>query len=296
MGHRRRGGFEEVSVMVRRSVRFPRLARVYSGLAALVAGLLFITAAWAMRVSPMVSELTTSGAGSAARIEVGNVGTAALPFETRITRMDIDADGNIVETPADEDFLVFPPQGLVPVSGRQVVRVQWIGEPNIEVSRAYYLWVKQLPVATDPTVTESGGAVAVQVLYTMKALIVVAPPGAEPKVEVVSVRPAMVTPPAPEIDPSLTGGAPVAQPPAEPGVEVVVSNTGKRYALMSGATWVIEGTDVSGQAYRRELNSDEVSKTVGVGYLAPGGGRRTFKVPTGVELDATKPVTLRFAR
>lgn len=282
--------------MVRRSVRFPRLARVYSGLAALVAGLLFITAAWAMRVSPMVSELTTSGAGSAARIEVGNVGTAALPFETRITRMDIDADGNIVETPADEDFLVFPPQGLVPVSGRQVVRVQWIGEPNIEVSRAYYLWVKQLPVATDPTVTESGGAVAVQVLYTMKALIVVAPPGAEPKVEVVSVRPAMVTPPAPEIDPSLTGGAPVAQPPAEPGVEVVVSNTGKRYALMSGATWVIEGTDVSGQAYRRELNSDEVSKTVGVGYLAPGGGRRTFKVPTGVELDATKPVTLRFAR
>ncbi len=282
--------------MVRRSVRFPRLARVYSGLAALVAGLLFITAAWAMRVSPMVSELTTSGAGSAARIEVGNVGTAALPFETRITRMDIDADGNIVETPADEDFLVFPPQGLVPVSGRQVVRVQWIGEPNIEVSRAYYLWVKQLPVATDPTVTESGGAVAVQVLYTMKALIVVAPPGAEPKVEVVSVRPAMVTPPAPEIDPSLTGGAPVAQPPAEPGVEVVVSNSGKRYALMSGATWVIEGTDVSGQAYRRELNSDEVSKTVGVGYLAPGGGRRTFKVPTGVELDATKPVTLRFAR
>lgn len=282
--------------MVRRSVRFPRLARVYSGLAALVAGLLFITAAWAMRVSPMVSELTTSGAGSAARIEVGNVGTAALPFETRITRMDIDADGNIVETPADEDFLVFPPQGLVPVSGRQVVRVQWIGEPNIEVSRAYYLWVKQLPVATDPTVTESGGAVAVQVLYTMKALIVVAPPGAEPKVEVVSVRPAMVTPPAPEIDPSLTGGATVAQPPAEPGVEVVVSNSGKRYALMSGATWVIEGTDVSGQAYRRELNSDEVSKTVGVGYLAPGGGRRTFKVPTGVELDATKPVTLRFAR
>lgn len=282
--------------MMRRGVRFPRMARVFGGVAALVAGLMFITVAWAMRVSPMVSELTTSGAGSAARIEVGNVGSAALPFETRITRMDIDANGNIVETAADEDFLVFPPQGLVPVSGRQVVRVQWIGEPNIDVSRAYYLWVKQLPVATDPTVTESGGAVAVQVLYTMKALIVVAPRGAEPKVDVVSIRPAMVAPPAPEIDPYLTGGEPVAQPPAEPGVEIVVANSGKRYALMSGATWVIEGTDTSGQSYRREFNSDEISKTVGVGYLAPGGGRRTFKVPTGVELDPAKPVTLRFAR
>jgi len=282
--------------MMRRGVRFPRLAGGFRGVAALIAGLLVFTAAWAMRVSPMVSELTTAGAGSAARIEVGNVGTAALPFETRITRMDIDAEGNIVETPADEDFLVFPPQGLVPVSGRQVVRVQWIGEPTIDLSRAYYLWVKQLPVATDPNVPEGGGAVAVQVLYTMKALIVVAPPGAEPKVEVVSVRPAMVAPPAPDIDPSLTGGAPVAQPPAEPGVEIVVANSGKRYALMSGATWVIEGTDKVGQPFRLELNSDEVSKTVGVGYLAPGGGRRTFKVPTGVELDSAKPVTLRFAR
>ena len=269
-------------------------------LGVLIAAVLVIAlagAAWAMRVSPMVSELTTTGAGSAARIEVGNVGSVALPFETRITRMDIDADGNITETDADEDFLVFPPQGLVPVNGRQVVRVQWIGDPKIDTSHAYYLWVRQLPIATDPTATpESGGAVSVQVLYTMKALIVVAPPGAEPKVEVVSVTPAMVSPPAPEIDPSLANGQAAPPPPAEPGIEIVVSNTGKRYALMSGATWIVEGTDTAGQPFRREYESGEISKTVGVGYLAPGGGRRTFKLPTGVALDAAKPVTLRFGR
>ena len=262
----------------------------------LVAGLTAMTAAWAMRVSPMVSELTTTGAGSAARIEVGNVGSVALPFETKITRMDVDADGNIVETPADEDFLVFPPQGLVPVGGRQVVRVQWVGEPRIDVSHAYYLWVRQLPVVTDPTKSETGGAVSVSVLYTMKALIVVAPPGAEPKVELVSFKPAMITPPAPEVDPSLTGGEALPPPPAEPGVEVVVSNTGKRYALMSGATWVLEGTDTTGQPFSRQFTSDEISKTVGVGYLAPAGGRRTFRLPTGTALDPAKPLTLRFAR
>lgn len=254
-------------------------------------------AAWAMRVSPMVSELTTTGAGSAARIEVGNVGSAALPFETRITRMDVDADGNIVETDADEDFLVFPPQGVVPVRGRQVVRVQWVGDSSIDTSRAYYLWVRQLPVATDPDATpEDGGAVKVTVLYTMKSLIVVAPPGAEPKVEVVSVKPAMVALPAPEIDPSLAGDA-AAAPPEEPGIEVVVTNSGKRYALMSGATWIVEGTDKSGAAFSRQYTGDEISKTVGVGYLAPGGGRRTFKLPTdGVELDPAKPISLRFGR
>jgi len=39
----------------------------------------------------------------------------------------------------------------VSVGGRQVVRVQWVGEPNLETSQAYYLWVRQLPVATDLT-------------------------------------------------------------------------------------------------------------------------------------------------
>ncbi len=284
--------------MLRSGFRYLRvryLAALVGG--GLAAGLLVMSTAWAMRVSPMVSELTTTGAGSAARIEVGNVGSAALPFETMITRMEIDADGNIVETPADEDFLVFPPQGLVPVGGRQVVRVQWVGEPTIDASQAYYLWVKQLPVATDPADPEGGGALSVQVLYTMKALIVVAPPGAQPKIEVLSVTPAMVTPPTPEVDPALSGGeAPPPAPPAEPGVEVVVSNTGKRYALMSGATWIVEGTDRAGQAFRREYNSNDIAQTVGVGYLAPLGGKRTFKLPTGVELDPAKPVSVRFAR
>lgn len=261
------------------------------------AALLSATAASAMRVSPMVAELTTAGAGSAARIEVGNVGSAAMPFETVITKLDFTADGEVVETPADEKFLVFPPQGVVGVGGRQVMRVQWVSDPKLENSEAYYLWVKQLPVPTDDTPTPSGGAVAVQVLYTMKALLVVAPPGAEPKVEVVSATPTRVAPQAPAIDPSLTDGAAPPAPESEPGVQVVVRNTGSRYALMSGASWTITGTGKNGQEFRSQLSSADLSAAVGVGYLAPAGGERTFNVPTGgVELDPTKPIRVQFGR
>ncbi|MBX9460142.1 MAG: hypothetical protein KL785_02410 [Brevundimonas sp.] len=130
----------------------------------------------------------------------------------------------------------------------------------------------------------------------MKSLIVVAPPGAQPNVQVISAVPAMVTPPAPEIDPSLSQGAAPAAPPAEPGVEIVVANTGKRYALMSGATWNIAGTDMNGQPFSMTMSGQQVAASVGVGYLAPAGGRRTFKVPTGVQLDPSKPVTVRFTR
>lgn len=264
--------------------------------AVVVGGFLAVSSAEAMRVAPMVSELTTTGAGSAARIEVGNIGSSAMPFETVITQIEMDGEGGLTETPADENFLVFPPQGLVPANGRQVVRVQWVGEPNIDTSKAYYLWVRQLPVETTPS-QEGGGALQVSVLYTMKALIVVAPPGVQPDVQVESAKPASVAPPAAEIDPSLGGGQPAAAPPEEPGLEVTVVNRGKRYALMSGATWVVSGTDLAGQPYSQTLSGQTVAEMVGVGYLAPSGGRRVFKIPTGgVALDPSKPVTVRFAR
>ncbi|WP_292069673.1 fimbria/pilus periplasmic chaperone [Brevundimonas sp. UBA7534] len=264
--------------------------------ASLVVGFVAVSAAWAMRVSPMVAELTTTGTGSAARIEVGNIGTAALPFETRITRIDYDADGKMIETDADDKFLVFPPQGIVPVGGRQVVRVQWAGDLQLDTSEAYYLWVRQLPVQTDPdAVPENSGAVSVSVLYTMKALIVVAPPNAKPEIKVESVRPIMVDAAAPEIEPAIAGEA-QATLPSTPGIEVVVTNSGKRYALMSGATWVIEGTQTDGQPFRKTLTGQEIGASVGVGYVAPAGGRRTFSLPTGTALDPNKPISVRFTR
>ncbi|MFN4041860.1 MAG: fimbria/pilus periplasmic chaperone [Brevundimonas sp.] len=272
-----------------------RVRRLGAVTAVLIGGFMAVSSAEAMRVSPMVSELTTTGAGSAARIEVGNIGSSAMPFETIITQIEMDGEGQLTETPADENFLVFPPQGLVPANGRQVVRVQWVGEPNIDTSKAYYLWVRQLPIETAPS-EDGGGAVQVSVLYTMKALIVVAPPGAQPDVQVESAKPASVAPPAAEIDPSLSGGQQAA-PPEEPGLEVTVVNRGKRYALMSGATWIVTGTDLAGQPYSQTLSGQTVAETVGVGYLAPAGGRRVFKIPTGgVALDPSKPVTVRFAR
>lgn len=271
------------------------MRRLSAVVAITIAGLVAVSSAEAMRVSPMVAELTTTGAGSTARIEVGNIGNAALPFETVITEVDMTGDV-ITEKPADEEFLVFPPQGLVPTNGRQVVRVQWVGAPDLDASRAFYLSVRQLPVEVTPS-GEGGGSLQVSVLYTMKALLVVAPPNARPDVRVEKVVPAMVSPPAIEIDPALTGGEQVGPPPAEPGIEVTLVNQGKRYALLSGATWSVSGTDLSGQPYNKTLTGDTISQTVGVGYLAPSGGRRTFKIPTdGIELDPAKPLTVRFGR
>lgn len=272
-------------------------ARPMLALSALAIGMASIGAtAWAMRVAPMVSELTTTGLGSVARIEVGNVGTSPMPFETMIMRMELDADENMVETPGDENFLIFPPQGLLPVGGRQIVRVQWVGAPTLDASEAYYLWVKQLPVNTNITRGEEQlGSASVQVLYTMKALVVVSPEGAQPNVSVNSVEPITMTAQAPiEIEGEEPSTSPDAV--AMPGVRVTVSNNGKRYALMSGATWTLTGTDVNGQPFVYQYSGEEISQYVGVGFLPPVNGRRRFELPTSVALDASKPLKIEFSR
>lgn len=253
-------------------------------LAALVLAAIGSAAAVAMRVSPMVLEMETRGTNAVARIEVQNINQGNLAFETRITRMGFDANGDIVETPADEDFLVFPPQGVLAPGGRQVIRLQWVGDPELPTSQAYYVSVNQLPVALEPGAVDSVGA-QVQIVYHMKALVVVAPPGATPDVEAVGVRPIQFQP-QPESE-----GAPL--PPTVPGIEVVLRNEGRRHAMMAGVGWRFEGKNAAGEDMRIEVTPEELNRAIGTGYV-PALGERTFRMPLVDGFAADQPIRLSF--
>lgn len=236
--------------------------------AALVLILVPATAALAMRVSPMVVEMTARGSDAIARIEVQNVNPSNLAFETRVYRVTFDDKGKTVETPADDMFLVFPPQGVLPPGSRQVVRLQWVGPADLPASQAFYVSFDQLPVALEPVKTETVAA-QVQVVYHMRALVVVAPPGAKPNVQAASVRPINFTP-----EPSQAG----AQLPPGPGVEITLRNTGRRHAMMSAFGWRLEGTGTDGKPLRIDISAEELNRAVGTGYV-PALGERTFRIP-----------------
>lgn len=253
-------------------------------LALAVAALALSAPASAMRVSPMVVEMESRGGSSTARIEVQNINPGHLAFQTRVFRMDIDAEGKITETPADEDFLIFPPQGVLPASGRQVIRLQWVGNPELPVSQAYYVAVEQLPVALEPVVTETVAA-QVQILYNMRGLVVVSPPGANPNVSPSSVRQVTYQPPA------LPGTDTL--PPMQDGVEIVLRNDGRRHAMMAEFRWQLEGKDSEGNWLRVDISPEELSQAVGTGYV-PAQGQRTFNLP--VPGFGPEPIKLTFSR
>ena len=240
------------------------------------------TPALAMRVSPMVIEMETRGSNATARIEVQNVNPGNLAFETRVFRMEIDAEGQITETPADEEFLIFPPQGILPAGGRQVVRLQWLGAAEPDTSQAYYVSVEQLPVQLEPGASDAIGA-QVQVLYNMRALVVVAPPGAKPDVKATVVEPTFFQPPA------LPRAA--EQPPMLEGVAITLRNEGRRHAMMANFTWQLVGTDTEGNFLRVDISPEDLNRAIGTGYV-PAQGERIFRV--AVPGFGSGPIKLSF--
>ncbi|RDV02560.1 molecular chaperone [Sphingorhabdus pulchriflava] len=238
-------------------------------LAVLAAIVMIVTPAIAMRVSPMVVEMESRGSKAIARVEVQNINAGKLAYQTRVFRMEIDKDGVVTETPADDQFLVFPPQGALPAGGRQVIRLQWVGDAELAASQAYYVSVEQLPVPFEPGSADSVGA-QVQILYNMRALVVVAPPGAKPEVKAAGVKQVNYQPPA------LPGAT--DKPPLQDGVEVTLRNSGRRHAMMSNFGWQFEGTDAEGKWLRVDVSPEELNRVVGTGYV-PAMGERTFRLP-----------------
>jgi fimbrial chaperone protein len=258
----------------------------WAAVAALMVLLGWSALAHAMRVSPMIIEMSSSGTDSAARLEVQNLNKTPLAYEVRIYRINYDEKGQTSETPADGDFLLFPPQGTLPPGARQVMRLQWVGEPDIAASQSYYVSVNQLPVQLDPNAEGSGASGQLQIVYNMKALVVVAPPGATPMVEAAAAR---------AIDYQPIAEESAAPPPVVPGIEITLRNSGRRHAMMAGLRWVIDGKGLDGQPLQQVFSQEELNRLIGAGYLAPVNGVRTFRLPVATAFGPG-PIQVRFAR
>ncbi|RYG69434.1 molecular chaperone [bacterium] len=204
----------------------------------------------AARVSPMVVNVTPGGRGSIARIELANPAEREFPVEVIMMRGDISEEGELTLTPADDDFLVFPAQVVVKPRSQQVLRVQYVGDPDLDKSLIYYAAVRQLPVAFEP------GQSQVQVVVNFNVLVNVVPDNtrADPVVEVV--------------------GATTRE--EKPGIEVRVTNRGSRFFLAGNVAWDIAGRTAEGVAVKVRRTPEEMAKSVGVGVVAPDKTRRFF--------------------
>lgn len=138
--------------------------------------------AQAFELSPISHHLESSGGAVSGRMTLRNPRSAPLPIETRVVKRHVAENGENSFTPADADFLVFPPQAIVPARGAQAIQFQYVGPSVQDSSAAYVVYVTEVPVAQGPGIT-------VQTVFELGAAVYIHPRGATGDLRLEGVRP-----------------------------------------------------------------------------------------------------------
>lgn len=229
---------------------------------AIAAGMLFsslgVGNAYAFRVEPMSYTLATSGNEARRTLRIRNTQTTPVAVEVLVQRRSMDEAGRLAHVPAEDDFLIFPPQTLVQPGASQAIRVQYIGDPEPDAARAYTIAVQQVPLE-DP----EDGTAAVEIVFRFGTAAYVVPRGARPNVRVEGADPAT--------DERLLG--------------VTLHNAGNRHANLQDFDWLLVESDGDEHA----LDPETIETVLGNPIIYPDHRRRIdLPVPGAVQTDGVR--------
>lgn len=250
---------------------------------------------WLATASPAAAQLAVEPLflevhpGQSAAIRARNTSDKQMTLELLITRRHVDREGNQTRTDADNDFILIPPQAVVPPLGAQVFRLQPL--PNdATTSESYFVTVKQLPVKMDDI---PGGGAQLQIVFAFDVAVHVVPDGADAKPELVSAAPSTMMvdaekPSAAPADAASPAAAPssaatqAAEAPKQievPAVDIVLRNAGTKYLYLQNLDFVAKGIDATGKRVNLpDWDQTAITNAAGVTLLEPGA-EREFKLP-----------------
>ncbi|MEY3329657.1 MAG: hypothetical protein RLZZ115_2540 [Cyanobacteriota bacterium] len=148
-----------------------------------------ISPALAFKLEPISRVFEPAGAGATQSYQVINDSAEQIAVELSIAERKISLEGQETTESADDDFLVYPSQIVLPPQGVQSVRVTWLGNPNPEKELAYRIIAEQLPINLNnpeesQAETTSG---AVKVMFRYMGSVYIRPKNAESNVVLNSI-------------------------------------------------------------------------------------------------------------
>ena len=233
-----------------------------AGLFSLCLGFLLCLAplpAAAFRFIPFTADFDPSGPGANQTFRVENNSDAQIAVEVTVFRRLMNLDGSDELTEAEDDFVVFPTQIVLEPERSQIVRVQWIGNPEPEQELAYRIIAEQLPVDLEPS-EGSGGSVRILVRYV--GSIYVRPAGARADV--------------------VLQGAAAEEAGGERQLSVTLHNRGQAHAILRNLSLSLEGEANGAAAVALALGAEQLGGMNGENVLA--GHKRRFLLPWPREL------------
>ncbi len=220
--------------------------------------------------SPMQSNFATSGQKATQSFLVTNTGKKATAIQIKMVKRQMDLDGKEINTDADDDFILYPPQMLVKAGERQTVRVTWVGNASPPQELAYRIIAEQLPVdLTEIRQTQGNTTVAIKVLFQYMGSVYIVPPNVSPNL---SLENAVC-----QVETSKDGKK-------ENKLQLTFANQGTAHTLLSNLR--LNLAPVGKEANPIKLEAKQLTGVNGENMLA--GSKRRFSLPCPAGLPNDK--------
>lgn len=141
--------------------------------------------AQALKFSPFRVKFEPSGTQASKLFHLENDSSKPSAVQMSIASRAIDIDGNETNADAEDDFIIFPVQMALEPNSTKSVRVQWAGEPDIEVEQAYRVVAEQLPVELDADADKNSH---IKFLVRYEGALFVTPPNSKHDVSLESYK------------------------------------------------------------------------------------------------------------
>jgi fimbrial chaperone protein len=127
-----------------------------------------ISPALAFKLEPISKVFEPAGTAATQSYKIINDTSEQIAVELSMMKRKISLEGEETTEKADDDFLVYPSQIILPPQGVQSVRVTWLGNPNPEKELNYRIIAEQLPINLKDTQQSQSQAIAAGIKITFR--------------------------------------------------------------------------------------------------------------------------------
>lgn len=222
----------------------------------------FFTSVSALQLIPMKFTLSPSGEASNTVVTVKNDSSEPEAVQLYVTTRNPDINGEENNIEDEDNFLIYPPQLILPPNSQRTIRISWIGSPLLAEEVAYRLIAEQLPVDLEvqsKKEKDDKPALELKILFQYEAAFYVTPKSCSPHTTLESIEE-------------------IPTPDGSPAIAVVFDNTGTCHEYLIGLHLTLTSQNSQGKALKTITLAPKQLKTV-AGFNVLGGHKRRFILP-----------------
>lgn len=142
-----------------------------------------VTSSAAYQFQPISRVFSPAGSKATQSFEIVNDGAERIAVVVSFSTLERDDAYMESNRDAEDEFLAYPAQVIIPPGGKQTVRVTWLGTTKPTRELTYRMVVEQIPLGLlDKTVPAAATTGKLQVMMTYRGTLFIRPPNAAPKI------------------------------------------------------------------------------------------------------------------